>query len=107
MATDAGAAFINQIRTIDSTLSRLNPQIASLRKKKREAQERLYKWMAARQLEEYEGVKIKKITPKPKAVRKKKDEKKRDAIALFQTIGVNDPEGLYESFQRTQSQRIG
>jgi hypothetical protein len=98
-----GDACIRQIRDIDEALSRLNPQVRELREKKKAAQERLYKWMVSHHLETFEGVSRKKIAPRPKIVRKKEAEKKRDAIQLFQSVGVNDPGELWEEFKRSQA----
>ena len=95
-------AYIRQITDVDAALKRLNAQTKELRKKKKEAQTRLYAWMEKNGVEEYGKITIKKIAPKPPAKRKPAKKKKDDALRLFTAIGVNDPEELWEEFQKTQ-----
>jgi hypothetical protein len=95
-------SYIRQIKDVDAALKRLNVQAKELRKKKKEAQSRLHSWMEKNKVEEYGEISLKKITPKPPAKRKPAKKKKDDAIRLFSQIGVNDPEELWEEFQRTQ-----
>jgi len=100
MSTQDG--YVRQIKSIDEALKRLNDQTRTLRKQRQFAKEHLYEWMKARNLDEYQGYNINKIAPKPKIIRKKPKEKKEDALRLFTTIGVDDPEELWIAFQRTQ-----
>ena len=97
-----GEAYIRQIGGIDEALKRLNTETKTLREKKKTAKRRLYEWMKSRGLEEFQGYKLTKITPKPKLPRKKAKEKKEDALRLFKEIGVDDPEELWTAFQHTQ-----
>ena len=96
------AGYIRQIKSIDDTLKRLNAETKSLRKQKKVSQERLYSWMIKRNVEEYEGFKIEKLAPKPKARRKKEKDKREDALRLFGEVGINDPDAFWESFKATQ-----
>jgi hypothetical protein len=95
-------AYIRQITDVDAALKRLNAQTKELRKKKKDAQTRLHAWMEKNKVDEYGKISIKKIAPKPPAKRKPAKKKKDDALRLFTAIGVNDPEELWEEFQRTQ-----
>jgi hypothetical protein len=95
-------SYIRQIKDIDSALKRLNQQTADLRKKKKEASMRLYAWMEKNNVETYSSIDIRKIAPKQRAKKKPPKKRKEDAIILFSQIGVNDPEKLWEEFQRTQ-----
>lgn len=104
MTISSGTAdsYLRQISDVDAALKRLNAQTKELRKKKKDAQTRLHAWMIKNNVEEYGKIKIKKVAPKPPAKRKPVKKKKEDAISLFAKIGVNDPEELWEEFQRTQ-----
>lgn len=100
MTTPEG--YIRQISSIEDALKRHNQQVKELRQKQRLAKTRLYEWMSAKGLEEYQGYTIKKVAPRPKIIRKKAKEKKEDALRLFSEIGVNDPEEFWDALQRTQ-----
>jgi len=95
-------SYVRQIKDIDSALKRLNTQSAELRKKKKEATHRLYVWMEKNNVESYSTFNIKKIAPKQRAKKKPPKKRREDAITLFSSIGVNDPETLWEEFQKTQ-----
>jgi seryl-tRNA synthetase len=95
------SSYVSKINSIDEALKRANTHIKTLKTEKKQAQERLYKYMVSKKLEEYEGVTLKKIAPKQKVVRKKENEKKQDAMKLFSDIGVDDPETLYTTFVET------
>lgn len=95
-------SYVRQIKDVDAALKRLNAQAKELRKKKKEAQTRLHAWMVKNGVDEYGQIPAKKIAPKTPVKRKPVKKKKEDAIRLFSQIGVNDPEELWEEFQRTQ-----
>lgn len=95
-------SYVRQISDIETAIKRLNKQTSELRKKKKEAEVRLHSWMVKNGIEEYSNIKIKKVTPKPKAKRKPAKKKKEDTIRLFTEIGINDPEEMYEALQRIQ-----
>ena len=88
--------YIRQIKSIDEAIKRLNSQLKDLRKQKAISQTRLYEYMRRNNMEETGGVKLKKITPKPKMMRKKEKEKKEDAVHYFESLGLNDPEGTWD-----------
>lgn len=100
MTTPEG--YVRQILSIEEALKRHNKQVKDLRQKQKLAKTRLYEWMKARGIDDYEGYSIKKIEPRPKIPRKKAKEKKEDALRLFSEVGVNDPEEFWEALQRTQ-----
>jgi hypothetical protein len=64
---------------------------------------RLYQYMKKNGVEKLDGITINSIKPRSEQLpRKKKSEKKRDAVELFEQIGVSDPEGLWMEYQATQ-----
>ena len=95
-------SYVRQISDIEIALKRLNKQTADLRKKKKEAEGHLHNWMVKHGVDEYSNIKIKKVTPKPKAKRKPAKKKKEDTIRLLADIGVNDPEELWNTIQSLQ-----
>jgi|WetSurMetagenome_2_1015567.scaffolds.fasta_scaffold449112_1 hypothetical protein len=99
-------AYVRNIDSINESIKRHNGQLKILRTKKLESQERLAIYMEKHGIEEYKGYKLAKIKPKQKLPQKKKKEKKSDAIKLFSEIGVDDPEALWEEFQRTQKYKL-
>lgn len=98
----AAEGYVRQIKSLDDALRRHNEQTKIIRVQRTKAKERLYKWMKSNNQDEYQGYKIDKLAPRPKVPRKKTKEKKEDALRLFSTIGVDDPEELWIAFQRTQ-----
>ena len=95
-------ADVRRLKDLDDALKRANEKVSNLRKKKKDAQEKLYRSMEKNGVEKYEGYSISKLRPKVPAKRKPAKAKKKDAIRLFSEIGVDDPDELYEKFQRTQ-----
>jgi hypothetical protein len=98
-------ADIRKLQSINDALKRNKEHGKKMRNEKRIVSERLYKTMKRHGFEEYGGIKIKNIEPKPKAVRKKLKHKKSDAVALFSQVGIPDPEGFWMEFQETQKYR--
>src|SRR5687767_7311385 len=100
MAMPSG--YVREINSIKDELKRINGRTKALKTQQKITEGYLYTYMVKHGLEEFEGIKLKKITPKPKALRKSNTQKKEEAIRLFYGIGVPDPEGLYEEFLATQ-----
>ena len=94
--------YITQLASINDTLKRLTSKVKDLKRQKKDIEERLRRWMEKNGYEECEGYKLTKLQPKPKAPRKKKADKKRDAIQLFADIGIDDPDELYEKLRETE-----
>lgn len=94
--------LVNKIQLLDETSSRLNQKCRDIREKKKFYSEELYKWMVKNDISEYESIKIKKVCPKPKIKKKKNQDKKKDAIKYFGSIGISDPETVWIEFQQTQ-----
>jgi len=95
--------YVREIKSLRKEIKRLNGSLKLLRDQKNLAEGRLYNHMKKNGIEKTDGITIKSIIPREeKLPRKKKSEKKRDAIELFQEIGVSDPEALWVEFQSTQ-----
>lgn len=97
-----GEAYIRQLKDLDSALKNYTLKMKQLRDQKKQVNSNLYNFMIKHNLEEYQGIKLQKITPKEKVKRKKAKEKKEDALKLFYEIGIQNPESFWESLQKTQ-----
>nr|QBK85424.1 MAG: uncharacterized protein LCMAC101_00110 [Marseillevirus LCMAC101] len=95
--------YVHEIKSLRKEIKRLNEHMKTLRDQKNLAEDRLYQYMKKNGIEKLDGVTIGSIKPRSEHLpRKKKSEKKRDAVELFEQIGVSDPEGLWTEFQATQ-----
>jgi hypothetical protein len=95
-------ADARRLKEIEDALKRINAKTIDLRKKRKDAQNKLYDSMIKNGVDSYEGYTVKKIAPRPKAKRKPAKAKKQDALKLFAKIGVDDPNVLWEEFEKTQ-----
>jgi len=101
MSTPNG--YVHEILSLRKEIKRLNEHMKTLRDQKNLTEGRLYQYMNKNGIEKLDGITINSIKPRSEHLpRKKKSEKKRDAVELFQQIGVSDPEGLWTEFQATQ-----
>ena len=101
MATSDG--YVHEIKSLRKEIKRINGSLKVLRDQKNLAEGRLYQYMKKNGIEKADGITINSIRPHSEQLpRKKKSEKKRDAVELFQQIGVSDPEALWVEFQATQ-----
>ena len=95
--------YIREIKSLRKEIKRMNDHLKALRDQKKIAEDRLYRYMKKNDIEKLDGVTIKSIkSQNEKIPRKKKSEKKRDAIELFKEIGAADPERFWIDFQATQ-----
>lgn len=104
--TNTAISYVREIKSIKDELKRMQAKSKSLKEQKKKAETRLYHYMKNQNLEKFEGVSIKSITPKDRTFNKKASEKKHDAIKLLSEIGVPDPEGLWEELKKTQKVKI-
>ena len=96
-------SYIREIKSLRKEIKRLNGSLKVLRDQKTVVEGHLYRYMKKNGIEKIDGITINSIKPREERLpRKKKSEKKRDAIELFQEIGVSDPEQLWLEFQATQ-----
>jgi len=100
--------YVHEIKSLRNEIKRLNASLKVLRDQKNLAEGRLYQYMKKNGVEKLDGITINSIKPRSEQLpRKKKSEKKRDAVELFQQIGVSDPEALWADFQATQRYSAG
>lgn len=95
--------YVNEIESLNKEIKRLNAHLKSLREQRKTAQTHLYEYMVAHNLEKYNNITLKSVTPRQRKQRKPEKKKKEDAINLFRDIGVNDPEDFWLQFKATQS----
>ena len=96
-------AYAEVIESIKKERKRLNARSKTLLAQQREAEKHLYNYMETYHVAEHRGIKKKTITPRSKIQRKKKKEKKKDAIQLFLETGIPDPETFWAKLQATQT----
>jgi hypothetical protein len=104
--TNTATSYVREMKSIKDELKRMQLRSKQLKEQKKKAESRLYHYMKNQHLEEFEGVKIKTITPKDKTFNKKASDKKHDAIKVLYEAGIPDPEGLWEELKRTQKVKI-
>ena len=103
---------MNKINSINDEIKRRNAYIKTLREKKKQTEELMYKYMQKRGMTEYE-IQVERVTPKTKKVtkrtkkivleniapkeakekkvRRSKKEKRGDTIKYLTDLGINDP----------------
>jgi len=96
------SSYVREIASIDRELKRLRAHIKELTQQRAKAQEHLYAHMTRNRLEEVEGIRVEKVTPKVKVQRKSAKEKKQAALQLFMEVGINDPDTFWEDLQKIQ-----
>ena len=99
-------SYVKELASLDTEIKRLNKVRKSLNEQRKLCKQRLYEYMKSRNMEEFEGVKIEKITPKTTAKRKPEKQKRKDAINLFNEIGIPDPEDFFNKFIQTQKNNV-
>jgi len=99
-----GNSYIQTLESLKAESIILKQNSAKIRSQQKLIEKSLYDWMNANKLDNYKGYNREKIKPKEKIkiIRKKKKEKREDAIRLFIQEGFPDPEDLFEKFQMTQ-----
>lgn len=102
----SGESYARQLRDLSVSLDRLNKQVKDIKKKQLAAKTFLSLWMERNNLEVYQGFKLSKIKPKPKIPRKPAKEKERDALRLFNEVGIPDPTDFWTRLQATQKLRL-
>lgn len=100
-------SYIREMNSLDAEIKRSNTRTKSLREQRQRAKTNLYNYMVRHKLEQVSyGDKIIKIEqcspPKPRAKVKPKKLRTAEAIDLFRSAGIPDPEGFYTEFESTQ-----
>lgn len=91
-----GDIYVAKVKSLDKAVKEKNTQLKKLREQRETANLHLYNWMVRNQVQEYEGIKISRITPKKKRPRKKLAEKKQETIGVLADLGVENPEYAWE-----------
>jgi len=114
-------SYLNKINSINDEIKRRNAYIKTLREKKRQTEELMYKYMQKRGMNEYE-VQVERVTPKTKKVtkrtkkivleniapkeekekkpRRSKKEKRGETIKYLTDLGINDPVDAYNNLSK-------
>lgn len=103
-------SYIKEINSIDAELKRISNRSKNLRAQKTRAMVGLHTYMRSHNLEKVgEGkntITLKKcesyLPNRPKKKAKPKSRKREDAIKLFRTAGIPNPEKFYSDFEETQ-----
>ncbi|GAH06794.1 unnamed protein product, partial [marine sediment metagenome] len=67
--------YANEIDSLKKEMSRLSSRLKKLREQKKSAEKYLYNYMQSTGIDKINKITIKSITPKEKAIRKKKNDK--------------------------------
>ncbi len=94
--------YVDEINNIEIEMKRLRKRLKQLRELKMAPSKALQRYMVANNLKIYKGIKIEKITPTPKILKKTPSKKKKDALIFFREAGVGDPETFYRQYLLTQ-----
>lgn len=92
---------VRSLKDVTDALKRQNKSVKDLRERKKKYETELLEWMDKMGVQEYEGIKREKLCPQRKP-RKKASDKDKDAIALFEKVGITDPYTLLAEFKKTQ-----
>lgn len=96
------SAHALRIKGLDAEIKRISSRLKAAREERKKHVDRLYQYMTKYGLDNVEGIPIKKVEPKIPKPRKKKAEKREDAIAFLMNAGIADPDGFLEEFEATQ-----
>lgn len=99
------ADHARRIQKIDAEIKRLQARIKELRGEREKAAVMVVKAMDRTGVDEIEGVKRARVTPKQRAPLKPKKARDRDALALLSQIGVPNPERTWANLRATQTAR--
>ena len=94
--------YVDEINNIENEMKRLRKRLKQLRELKIGPSKALQRYMDTNNLKIYKGIKIEKITPTPKILKKPPSQKKKDALRFFREAGVGNPETFYHQYLLTQ-----
>lgn len=97
---------LREVQNIRKEIKRLGDHVKELREHKKSPESVLYEYMQNNEIGKLAGITIGSVKPKPKVKRKTMKEKKEEALALFETEGIEDPERVWENLKRTQKSII-
>ena len=90
---------VREISSLNAEIKRLNTRKRDLMDQKKRAQQILYNYMNDNNLEEYKGIKVKRIEPKPKRQRASIKHKRDTAIDMLFRAGIPDPQGFWSNYE--------
>lgn len=90
---------LSEMRRLEALIKQKRNEIKPITERLNIVKERFYNNMKRYGKTEYGGVKL----PKPKAPRKKKADKEKDAINFLAKKGYPDPQGLYKDMLKAQN----
>lgn len=95
---------VTELKAISVEMQRLNTEITKLRKRKKELETVLTKFLEEKK---QPGFKYKNLAiiaeEKNRQVRKPKDERLKDSVDLLRNHGVQNPEKVYEELMKNQN----
>lgn len=94
------SGYVREINAIDGEIKRLSKRVKELRVQKKQSESRLKDYMVQKGLEEYEGITLKKLTPKKRPKRKPKKVAEKDAISALEGAGVDGAADLWKVLQK-------
>lgn len=100
-------SYVREINNLDAELKRCNDRAKMLREKKQKARLNLYNYMVRHNLTQVQnGDKVITIEqckpPKPRNKVKPKKQRISEALELFRSVGIPNPEEFYSEFESTQ-----
>ncbi len=95
--------YINEREKIIQEIKRLNCLIKELRINKKETEQKIVEFMEERDMEILDGVALSDLKPNSRKKRKKKSEKREDALEFLKNYDIDEPETFYLNFMKTQS----
>ena len=99
----SGQGYSAELRLIEKELKISNKKSNDLRKRKKVVSEKLYKYMCKYNLATVDGYSREKLEPPaPKPEKKTEAQKRRDAMELFEQVGIRNVDQFYQEFSKTQ-----
>lgn len=99
----SGQGYSAELRLIEKELKISNKKSNDLRKRKKIVSEKLYNYMCKYNLTAVDGYSREKLEPPaPKPEKKTESQKRRDAMELFEQVGIRNVDQFYQEFARTQ-----
>lgn len=96
-------AYVREINDLTTEIKRLKEHGDNLKSQRKVKQSYLRKYMEKNNLDKYEGITLKSITPRAPSLIKPKNKKKQDAIDLFRAQGIPEPEAFWERLESTRT----
>lgn len=96
-----------RLRQLDAELVKANGRVRALRELKAKTTTEIYNFMTRFSINELDGIRIEKVRPKEKVLRKPKAEKEADAVDLCFRTGIPNPETFLRMLEATKKFQRG